>query len=422
MADETRKLLREGAAELLKEGSGFDRLRRGIVRAQAGGDVSTEVLLGEMQNKEELLKALLGLFAKRKILRRQIAYAIRLLVEGSPEWAAIWQKADVTPEVVAEAGIPHGGEGAPAATEEEEEEVPEASPKAADETEAVEFGTAAPAPAPKVPGAQLKKGLAELEAIQFDCAARRAAIAFRWLSRGVTETGADEILDAFESKEATMLFLLDLHGLKRLYREKVARCLATVLKRPSWVSVAAKSDDLQQRLPDHLQLQQVCESVGDESVAKVKELKDAGQALRRTCSSIVQEMEQVKSGTETEVAKTDVPAKKVVEEDSDSDSDAEVVDTPEAVAERNDSEARSKALALIADLAKPELAKHLEDAGVELEKLDQILADYLEGYEHLAERKIGRKSRTWASISEGNGLAFFPVRPFVRMRVFMHKI
>eukprot|EP00930_Biecheleria_cincta_P083386 TRINITY_DN72970_c0_g1_i1.p1 TRINITY_DN72970_c0_g1~~TRINITY_DN72970_c0_g1_i1.p1 ORF type:complete len:908 (-),score=188.25 TRINITY_DN72970_c0_g1_i1:19-2715(-) len=247
VVDDARALLKEGAAGLLSgsddgAGEAFSTFRRGVLRAESCVAVEPQTVLEEVASKPEIVSALLALLRKRKIYRKQISASLQKLVEGSPSWAEAWNQTSVQPEEHEIVGIPH---------------------KSSSSMDLQLEGDASPGSCPSPEEKQLKllrQGLAELESINFDSSARKGILAFRWLSSGMSAEGRGAVLDSFSQKEEVLEFLLELHGLKRLYRQSIAHCIAEILKQQNWARVVAESTGLRQRLKEQLQMHLQAES------------------------------------------------------------------------------------------------------------------------------------------------------------------
>ncbi|CAE8650849.1 unnamed protein product, partial [Polarella glacialis] len=92
--EETRRLLREGHAEILKvpldkfdalASDAFPSFRRGVVRAEGCREVSAEALLQDLGDKPAVLRFLALLAERKKGYRRQVASVFRILLTG-PRW------------------------------------------------------------------------------------------------------------------------------------------------------------------------------------------------------------------------------------------------------------------------------------------------------------------------------------------------
>lgn len=266
VVEDARALLKGGSAGLLADsvseddvGDAFGRFRRGVIRAESCTAVEPKIILEEVTSKPEIVSALLALLRKRRIYRKQISTCLQKLVEASPLWAEAWNQTSVLPDEHEMVGIPHK-----TCSSMDLQVEGEASPGSCISPEEKQLNL-------------LRQGLAELESINFDPAAHRAPLAFRWLSSGMSAEGRGTVLDEFSRKDEALEFLLELHGLKRLYRQSIAHCIAELLKQQSWKRVIAVSAGLRQRLKEQLQMHLQAES----QTEVTGKFKDSGAQLLR---------------------------------------------------------------------------------------------------------------------------------------------
>lgn len=432
--EETRALIREGAEAIrndLQAGDickdGFQKFRRGIVRAQSGNGAAPGTVMDEVVEKAAVIASLVVLGSRHKIFCKQISYTLRMLLEGSSAWVEAWRSAPLPPDLDTEAllGFPRREAAAPAEAPAGNEAAgtvpyvgPQEPPEAAEEEEAGSQETAE-----ELAAAELRGGLAELVELNFNAASRRAPVAFRRICRGLAANGADVVLDTFERKAEALHFLLELHGLKKLYRHKVARCVADVLKRPAWSATCLADGELRALLEDELQLQLLAEGAADGGGGDPAAFREAGRALLRQVALMQGAARAFARGPEGEAV--DVPgtaaaSRTCVAAEGAVSGAAQGCAAEECGAAEAVAEARTEAEGRLKVLAAEELPEALAGAGLSEEDFEEALSDYVAAYLNVADKLVQRGERTWPSMaSAAEGLDLVDPKLFARWRARM---